>query len=67
MPVMLCTVAKFAKKNSGLVARIVPYYTAGLHLLTFHLLGHTLPKILHLVSVTLSHINGIIIVHLSLN
>ena len=30
--------AIFAKKNSCLVARIVPYYTAGLHLLTFHIL-----------------------------
>ena len=36
--VMLCTGANFAKKNSCLVARIVPYYTAGLHLLTFHIL-----------------------------
>ena len=35
---MLCTGANFAKKNSCLVARIVPYYTAGLHLLTFHIL-----------------------------
>ena len=38
MSVMLCTGANFAKKNSCLVARIVPYYTAGLHLLTFHIL-----------------------------
>ena len=36
--VMLCTGANFAKKNSCLVARIVLYYTAGLHLLTFHIL-----------------------------
>ena len=35
---MLCTGANFAKKNSCLVARIVLYYTAGLHLLTFHIL-----------------------------
>ena len=35
MSVMLCTGNNFAKKNSYLVARIVPYYTAGLHLLTF--------------------------------
>ena len=38
MSVMLCTGASFAKKNSWLVARIVPYYTAYLHLLTFHIL-----------------------------
>ena len=38
MSVMLCTGANFAKKNSCLVARIVPYYTAGLHLLTFLIL-----------------------------
>ena len=38
MSVMLCTRANFAKKNSCLVAGIVPYYTAGLHLLTFHIL-----------------------------
>ena len=60
MTVMLCTGANFAKKSSCFVARIVPYYTAGLYLLTLHNLE---PKILHLVSITLSHINGIIIVH----
>ena len=38
MPVMLCAGANFAKKNYCLVARIVLYYTAGLHLLTFHIL-----------------------------
>ena len=38
MSVMLCTGANFAKKNSCLVARIVPYCTADLHLLTFHVL-----------------------------
>ena len=63
MSVMLCTGPNFGKKNSCLVARIVPYYTAGLHLLTFYILEPYLPNILHLVSVTLSHINGIIIVH----
>ena len=30
--------ANFAKKNSCLVASIVQSYTAGLHLLTFHIL-----------------------------
>ena len=38
MSVMLCTRANIAKKNSCFVARIVPYYTAGLHLLTLHIL-----------------------------
>ena len=38
MSVMPCTWANFAKKSSCLVARIVPYYAAGLHLLTFHIL-----------------------------
>ena len=38
MSVMLFTGANFAKKNSCLVARIVLYYTAGLYLLTFHIL-----------------------------
>ena len=35
---MLCTGVKFGKKNSCLVARIVLYYTAGLYMLTFHIL-----------------------------
>ena len=34
MSVMLCTGATFVKKNSSLVARIVSFYTLGLHLLT---------------------------------
>ena len=38
MSVMLCTGAISAKKHSCLVARIVPYYTTGLHLLTYHIL-----------------------------
>ena len=38
MSAMLCTGATFVKKNSCLVARIVPYYTVVLHLLTFHVL-----------------------------
>ena len=36
--VMLHRGTNFAKKNACLVARIVPYYTAGRHLLTFHIL-----------------------------
>ena len=35
MSVMLCTWATFVKKNSCLVATIVSFDTAGLHLLTF--------------------------------
>ena len=38
MSVMLCTGANFTKRNSFFVARIVSYYSAGLHLLTFHVL-----------------------------
>ena len=38
MSVMLCTGAIFVKKKSCLVARIVPFDTVGLHLLTFRLL-----------------------------
>ena len=36
MSVMLYTGAAFVKKNSCLVARIVSFNTAGLHLLTCH-------------------------------
>ena len=38
MSVMLCTGATFLKKNSCFVARIVPFDTVGLHLLTFRIL-----------------------------
>ena len=38
MSAMLCTGATFVKKNSCLVARIVPFDTVGLHLLTFRIL-----------------------------
>ena len=38
MSVMLCTGTTFVKKNSCLVARIVPFDTVGLHLLTFRIL-----------------------------
>ena len=38
MSVMLCTGVTFNKKNSCLVARIVSFDTAGLHLLTFSIL-----------------------------
>ena len=38
MSVILCTGATFVKKNSCLVARIVPLDTVGPHLLTFRIL-----------------------------
>ena len=38
MPVMLCVGATFVKKNSCLVARVSPFDTVGLHLLTFRIL-----------------------------
>ena len=38
MPVMLCKGATFVKRNSCLVARIVSFDTAVLHLLTFLIL-----------------------------
>ena len=38
MSAMLCTGDTFVKKNSCLVARMVPYYTVVLDLLTFHVL-----------------------------
>ena len=38
MSVMFCMGATFVKKNSCLVARIVPFDTVGLHLLTFRVL-----------------------------
>ena len=51
--VMLCTGATFVKKNSCLVARIVSFDTAGLHLLTFRILEPYQPKDIEL---DLSHI-----------
>ena len=38
MSVMLCMGATFVKKNSCLVARIVPFDTVGLHLFTVRIL-----------------------------
>ena len=38
MSIMLCTGATFVKKRSCLVARIVSFDSAGLHLLTFCIL-----------------------------
>ena len=60
MSVMLCTGATFVKNSSCLVARIVPFDTVALHLLTFHIL-EPYPSI----ALDLSHviqINGIVIV-----
>ena len=62
MAVMLCTGATFVKINSCLVPKIVSFDTAGLHLPTFRILDTTHPKILSLISVTLSHINDVNIV-----
>ena len=44
MSVMFCMGATFVKKNSCLVARIVSFDTAGLHLLTFRILELYLSK-----------------------
>ena len=41
---MLYTRATFVKKNSCLVARIVSFYTVGIHLLTFLILEPLLSK-----------------------
>ena len=51
-----------AKKNSCLVARIVSFDTAGLHLSTIRILVSNPFKDIGLISVTLSRINNIIIV-----
>ena len=60
---VLFTGATFAKKNPFLVARIVPFDTVGLHLLTFPILEPYPSKD---IALDLSHviqINGITIVH----
>ena len=38
MPVMVCTGATFLKKSSCLIARVVTFDTAGLHLLYIRIL-----------------------------
>ena len=53
MLVMLFTGAAFVKKNSCLVATIVLFDTAGLHLLSFHVLEPYLSKDIEL---DLSHV-----------
>ena len=63
MSVMLCRGATFVKKNSCSVARIVPFDTVGLNLLTFRILEAYPSKD---IALDLSHvikISGIIIVH----
>ena len=63
MSFMLCTRATFVKKNSRLVARIVPFDIVGLHLLTLRILEPYPSKD---IALDLSHviqISGIIIVH----
>ena len=63
MSVMLCTGSTFVKKDSCLVARIAPFDTIGLHLLTFRILEQY-PS--DNIALDLSHviqINGIVIVH----
>ena len=53
---MLCMRANFAKKNSCVVARIVPYYTAGLHVLIFLFFEPYPPKDIALgLSYVISH------------
>ena len=56
MSVMLCTGAIFVKK----VARIVPFDTVDLHLLTLRILEPTHPEILHLISITLSKLMALL-------
>ena len=55
MSVMLCTGVTFVKKNSCLVARILSFDTAGLHLLTFCILEPYPSKD---IGLDLSHVNS---------
>ena len=59
MSEMLFAGATFVKINSCLVARIVSFDTAGLHLLTFRILEPYPSKDMSLISVTLSHISDV--------
>ena len=62
MSVMLCTGATFVTRNSCVAARVVSFDTAGLYLLLSRILEPYSSKDIELViSVTLSHVNGIII------
>ena len=59
---MLCTGATFVKINSCLVARIVSFDTAGLHLFTFGILEPYPFKDIEFGLSPLSHINDVNIV-----
>ena len=56
MSVMLCTWTTFVKINSFLVARVVSFDSAGLHLLTFRILEPYSSKD---INIDLSHINEV--------
>ena len=60
MLVMLCTSVAFVKKDACMSARIVLLDTAGLYLMKLRILKR--PKMLSLISVTLSHIDDVIII-----
>ena len=55
MSVVLCTRATFVKKNSFLFDRIVSFYTAGLHLLTFCVFKY-FPYLSKDIELDLSHV-----------
>ena len=61
MSFMLCTRAAFVKKYLCLVARIVSFDTAGLHLLIFRVLDRY-PSNIELDLSHVSHINEVIVV-----
>ena len=57
---MLCKGATFIKKSSCLVAKIVSFYTASLHLLTIRILEPYPSKNIELDLRHISHINDVI-------
>ena len=59
MSVILCTGATFVKKNSCLVARIVSFDTAGLHIFTFCILEPDPSKDIELDLSHVTHINDV--------
>ena len=63
LSVMFCTGATFVKKKSCLVARIVPFDTIGLHLLTFCISEPYPSKDIALDLSQAIQTNGIIIAH----
>ena len=60
MLVIFCAAAAFVSKSSCLVARIVLFDTAGLHLLTFRVLEPYPSKDIELIAATLSQVNDVI-------